>query len=380
MSWSFKLFTVRGIPIRVHVSFLLVLVWAVYIGQDLHTGNANWLQGVTFMVLLTLLLFACVVLHELGHSLVAQVFDVKVHDITLWPIGGVARIMRMPERPYQEFLIAAAGPAVNIFLTFFLLAVALVWTGPERLLQPVLAVLQGDPIPLSLDGQAMILLLAVNNALLVLFNLIPAFPMDGGRLLRAFLAAFMPFGRATQVASWLGQGAAVFMGLAALLTASFFLGLVAAFIFVAAWGERQQVVSSDYLRGLRVRQAMQPVGIRLHPLDTLGEAAGRIAASPQAAWLVVDGGRLVGILSRRDLLAALKKAGASARIAQHVAREFLRLSPDDALMDVTEQLAPARPSIGVVIEDGQVIGLLGRGDIARLAEVLAAHPGALPKT
>ena len=377
MSWSLKLLTIRGIPIRVHATFLLILVWAAYIGLNMWSGGAGRAQSVAFMVAFTLLLFVCVVLHELGHSLVAQVFGVQVRDITLWPIGGVARIARMPERPYQEFLIAAAGPAVNILLTFSLVIAALVWIGPRQLSQLILSVVQGEPLALGLSGQTLLLLLAANNALLVFFNLVPAFPMDGGRLLRSFLAAFMPFGRATRVASWLGQGIAVLMGLAAIFAGSFFLGLVAVFIFVGAWGERQQVIAGARLHGHAVRQAMQPTGAQLHPLETLGEAAGRVAALPQAAYLVVDGGRLTGILSRYALLAALRRTGPTARVAQHLDRAFIRLGPEDTLIAADEQLAQARTPVAVITERGQAIGLLSRADIARLAETLEAFPKAL---
>ena len=232
----------------------------------------------------------------------------------------------------------------------------------------------------GVSAEAMLIMLALNNLLLALFNLIPAFPMDGGRLVRSVLAAFMPFGRATKVASWLGQGAALMMGLAGLLTGSLFLGLVAAFVFVAAWGERQQAVTTDHLRGVRVRQAMQPIGVRLHPLETLGVAAGAGGcALPQAAYLVVDAGKLLGIASRHDLLAALRKAGPAARVGQHYTQAFVRLAPDDTLIDADEKLAQAQPPFGIVIADGQVVGLLGRGDIARLAETLESYPAALPR-
>lgn len=379
MSWSIKLLTIRGIPIRVHATFVLILLWAAYIGLNTRADNVGWAQGVAFMVGFILLLFVCVVLHELGHSLVAQVFGVKVQDITLWPIGGVARITRMPEQPYQEFLIAAAGPAVNAFLAFVLCVAALVWIGPDRLGQLALSVLLGEPLALGLGGQTLVLLLAANNALLVLFNLIPAFPLDGGRLLRSFLAVFMPFGRATRVASWLGQAVAVLMTFVAVISGGFFLGIVAVFIFVAAWGERQQVIASQRLHGLTVRQAMQPLGVRLHPLEMLGDVAVRAAALPQTAYLVVDAGKLVGVLTRANLLAALRKTGPSARVAQHLSRGFARLVPDDPLGAADEQLAQARPSVAVVVEGGQAVGLLSRIDIARLAETMEAFPQARPR-
>jgi Zn-dependent protease len=377
MSWSLKLFTIRGIPVRVHGSFLLILLWAAWLGFN--TRAAGWPLGVLFWVVFTLLLFVCVVLHELGHSLVAQLFGVTVQDITLWPIGGVARFVKLPQRPYQEFLITAAGPAVNFFLAILFGVIAFAWIGPGRLITTVTSPYQLDRLLTGVSAEAMLIMLALNNLLLVIFNLIPAFPMDGGRLVRSVLAAFMPFGRATKLASWLGQGAAVIMGVAALRVPSLFLGLVAAFVFVAAWGERQQAVTTDQLRGVRVRQAMQPIGVRLYPLEMLGAAVGRVAALPQAAYLVVDAGKLLGIASRHDLLAALRKAGPAARVGQHYTRAFVRLAPDDTLIDADERLAQAQPPFGIVIADGQVVGLLGRGDIARLAETLESYPAALPR-
>ena len=377
MSWSLKLITIRGIPIRVHGSFLLILLWAAWLGFN--TRAAGWPLGVVFWVVFTLLLFVCVVLHELGHSLVAQLFGVKVQDITLWPIGGVARIVKLPQRPYQEFLITAAGPAVNLLLAFILGAAALAWIGPAHLLDVVTSPYQLERLLTGISAGTMLLLLALNNLLLALFNLIPAFPMDGGRLVRSVLAAFMSFSRATKVASWLGQGCALVMGGAALFTGSFFLGLVAVFVFVAAWSERQQAVTNDRLRGLRVGQAMQPIGVRLHPLETLGAAVGRVAVLPQAVYLVVDAGKLIGIVSRHDLLAALRKVGPAARVGQHYTRAFIRLTPSDTLIDADEKLAQAQPPFGIVIDNGQAVGLLGRGDIIRLAETLESYPAALPR-
>ena len=377
MSWSLKLFTVRGIPIRVHISFLLIVGWAAYIG--LSAGGGSWLRGAAFMVTFVVLLFACVVLHELGHSLVAQLFGVRVQDITLWPIGGVARMVKMPERPYQEFLITAAGPATNVLLTVGLGALALVWIGPGQLLRLVTTPWLLNRFLSQMDGQSLLLLLTANNAILALFNLIPAFPMDGGRLLRSVLAAFLPYPKATRTAALVGQLFATLIGTAALLAGNIMLALVGLFVFMAAWQERQQAITQGALAGLRVRQAMQPVGPRLHPLLTLSEAAAQAATSPQPAYLVVDGGRLVGLLTRGELINAMRRAGPTARVGSHLTRDVLQLRPDDLLLAAQKQLQERGAIMGIVVENGQVTGTLSLLDLARLVDMLRAHPEALPR-
>lgn len=375
MSWSLKLITVRGIPIRVHASFLLILLWAAYIG--LVNGAGNWLQGAAFMTLLVLLLFLCVVLHELGHSLVAQLFGVQVHDITLWPIGGIARLAKMPERPHQEFLITAAGPAVNIALAIGLTALALIWIGPAALVQMLISPWELQSRFSAMNGQTLVLILAANNALLALFNLIPALPMDGGRLLRSGLAAVLPFGKATRIASIVGQILAVLMGLVAILLGNFVLGLVAIFVFAAAGQERQGVRATEALRNLCARQAMQPLGLRLHPLQTLGEALSQAAISPQPAFPVVEGGRLLGLITRSELLNAARRQGAAARLNAHVPRDYVRLAADALLSDARDQLQGR--GAAVVIEDGRAVGILNLLDLARVAEAMEIYHQALTK-
>lgn len=368
MSASVRLFAVRGIPVRVHASFLLVLVWAAWLGWSGNRGD--WARGVAFMVAFTLLLFVCVVLHELGHSLVAQVFGVKVHDITLWPVGGVARI-EMPEKPYQEFLITAAGPVMSTLLALGLGVLAVLWIGPDTIGQFIRAPRQFERFFTGMTGQSLILLLAANNALMALFNLIPAFPMDGGRLLRSLLAAVLPFRQATRVASAAGQLIAAIMGAAAVLTGQLFLGLVALFIFASAWQERQQANTSELLRGLTVRRAMQPLGIRLYALQTLGEIVEQIAPASQSAFVVVDGGRLVGLVTRAELLLTLRKVGPAARLSQHMPRELIQVAPDDLLLAAQERLQ-VRPA-AIVVEDGRAVGLLTLGALSRVAEALDAQ-------
>ena len=220
MRWSLSVGRVSGIRVELHATFLLFIGW-IAAERGLLAGRPGpALAAVTLM----LLVFACVVLHELGHALVARRFGVATRDIVLLPIGGVARLERLPDRPRQELLVALAGPAVN-------LAVA-------ALLVPLVALVRASAAPAGPLGDLLETLLAVNLAL-VAFNLIPAFPMDGGRVLRALLALRLSHVRATRIASFVGQGAALVLGAAgALALRSWVLGLAALFVFVAAGEER----------------------------------------------------------------------------------------------------------------------------------------------
>jgi Zn-dependent protease/CBS domain-containing protein len=376
MSWSLRVLRVNGIPIRIHFTFLLVVAWAVYIG--LEDGGANWLQNVGFMVAFVLLLFLCVLLHELGHSLVAQLFGVKVVDITLLPIGGLARMTKMPDRPYQEFVMAAAGPATNIALAAGLSLVAVIWLGPGEILSLALSSELLGSFLSGNGGQTLLALLILNNVFLAVFNLIPAFPLDGGRMLRSFLAALISHRRATSIASYVGQMLALVLGMGALFKSDLFLGLIAVFIFIGAWQEREQGRQRVNMQGLSVRQAMQPVGLRLHPLQTIGEVAACAAASPQTTFLVLDGGRLAGLLTRSDLLSALSKPGPTARVGQRMHREIPQFAPDDPLAEAGDRLSQGQGA-AIVVEAGQVIGTLSRPDLHRLTEALRAHPEVLPR-
>jgi len=379
MVWSFKLLSVNGIPIRIHITFLLVVAWAAYSGFT--ANRADWAQGVAFMVALVLLLFLCVLLHELGHSLVAQLFGVHVADITLWPLGGLARIAKMPERPYQEFVMTAAGPATNILLAILLSLAAVAWLGPGEILALVASPWLFRGLVPGMSWETLLLLLIVNNVLLAVFNLIPAFPLDGGRMLRALLAAVMSYRRATTIAAYIGQIFALLLGALALLDSNIFLAAIAVFVFFGAWQEREQVRARVNLQGLRVGQVMQPVGLRLHPLQTLGDAAAQGLISAQTTFVVVDGGRLAGLTTRAELLRALRKAGPAARVGQWMHRDVLRLAPADSLAEISERLWHAgSANAAVVIEAGQVVGTVDRADLARLTEALGVCPNLLPRT
>lgn len=219
MRLSWKLGQVAGIDVYVHATFLLV-----FLGFPLSPLN----------VLLVLSVFGCVLLHELGHALMARRFGIATHDITLYPIGGVARLARMPRAPGAELLIALAGPAVN-----FVLAAALL---------PVVFLGAGESIGGSMPGVFLGTLLSV-NLILGLFNLIPAFPMDGGRVLRALLSGWLGRVEATVIAAGIGKGLAVCFAVAVLLTTQNLIHIaLAAFIFLAARNEEAQVRSEERRR------------------------------------------------------------------------------------------------------------------------------------
>lgn len=227
MGSSLKIASVFGIAVRIHVTFLLFLAW-IWFSYYQSGGLSGAVQG----VLLILILFACVLLHEFGHAFAARGFGIKTPDITLYAIGGVARLNRIPDKPWQELIVAIAGPLVNVVIAAVLIFVIHVTTSLQEVEH-----LESPRIELLAK-------IASLNVFLVLFNLIPAFPMDGGRVLRALLAMVMSYTRATQIAARIGQGLALVFAIVGLfgipplgLRDNPFLVFIAIFIFVGAQQE-----------------------------------------------------------------------------------------------------------------------------------------------
>jgi Zn-dependent protease len=219
MRWSLKIARIAGIEVRLHFTFLLFLVWIAFNYYAI-AGLSGAIQGVLFI----LTIFGCVLLHELGHALAARAFGVRTPDITLLPIGGLARLQRMPDKPWQELIVAIAGPLVNVAIALgliFILGCHAEFQQLENIEDPSVEML----------GK-----LASVNIGLVLFNLIPAFPMDGGRVLRALLAMVIDYARATQIAAWIGQGFALVLGLVGLMVSPM-LVFIAFFVFLGAQQE-----------------------------------------------------------------------------------------------------------------------------------------------
>jgi Zn-dependent protease/CBS domain-containing protein len=360
MKWSLKIGTIGGIDIKVHFTFVFIVLWAAAQGAS----DMGGMRGAAFATVSVLLLFLCVTLHELGHSLMARRLGVRVKDITLLPIGGVARLETMPEKPSHELLIAAVGPLVNFAIALGL-GLALLFIMGARLffnLGHLAHLLLGPDSFLSL-----VVYLLSANLVLGVFNLIPAFPMDGGRMLRAFLAAWTSYPRATRIAVRVGQAMAV--GLALLAFSPFgniSLVLVALFVFTGASYEDQMVQSRAALRELLVRHALplRPA-YAVAPEDTLASVMEMGHTAGQYDFPVVRERTLEGILARNDLLAALRQAGGATRVEQTMRRDFPRVSFDDPLLHAQQLIAQSGLTALPVFDQARFLGLITLEDINR---------------
>lgn len=372
MGGSLKLFRIWGIDVQVHWSFLLILAYGAFVYAG---SGSNPAAGAFYGVIVILLLFACVVLHEFGHALTAKYFKVNVPYITLLPIGGVAQLERMPRQPGQEFLIAVAGPAVNFVLAFLLTPVALLAVGMR--MQPGSAVdllrySQSRMMTPSLDG--LLVYLAVTNLALGLFNLLPAFPMDGGRVLRALLAMAMPYVRATRVAVTVGRGMAIlfaFLG----LTGNIVLLLIAFFIYVGGRGELEAVESRYVLKDFRAHQALNPGAQALYTSEPIDRAVDLIMTTYQTDFPVFDlANNFVGVLTRSRLVDVLRTQGREQRIAEVMlpAQKIPSVNPDITLADVWDQMMEQHSRVVAVKEGGRFLGLITLEDISELIQVMGA--------
>lgn len=371
MNWSIKLGTIKDIEIKVHLTFLLVILWAAIEG-GLVTGEG--LRGALFGVLFISILFVCVVLHELGHSLQAMKYGVKVKNITLLPIGGVAQMDSIPEKPGRELSIALAGPTVN-FVIAGILGLILLFVR-----QTGLVVDWNDLLyqPLSVHWRKLLFSLLVANLALGCFNLIPAFPMDGGRVLRSLLALRFDYVKATRIAVNVGRGLAVLLGLIGLMSGNFTLTFIGIFVFAGASQENKIARLRNVLRELRVSQALSE-GIRtISPHTSLAYVLTLTLRGRQADFPVVENGRLVGILPRDDLLTALKEHGGKALVRQVMRTEFPIASLADTLFRVQQMIVQSGVKAIPVIEGGLFRGLITLDDINRAYVSVSVSPPTAP--
>jgi stage IV sporulation protein FB len=358
MRWSYTIGRIRGTEVKVHVTFFLLLAWIAY-GAYQQGGTTAAVDVTLFVVTF----FLCILLHEFGHIAMARRFGVRTPDVILLPIGGVARLERIPEEPKQELLIALAGPAVTLVIILFLLLVT---------------VLLGQPLtvtdPFSEHGAFTVRLLET-NLLVLLFNLVPAFPLDGGRVLRALLAFRLGLARATQIAGTIGQLFAVVFGVWGVMQQDPWIMLVAFFIFLGAGSEASAVATRLAGRGLQVSQ-MMVTDFRTIPVHaTLSQAADLLLAGEQREFPVVDNlGRTEGILTRDNLIRGLSRSGPNAAVAEAMTSAAPPVPPTLGFQEALDRLrASGLPALPVVYDKGSLVGLLTMDNITDLLLVRRAR-------
>ncbi len=341
MRWSWRIGSVLGIPIYIHATFVLIIVW-VALSHWLHGQSLGaTLAGIGFV----LALFACVVLHELGHALTARRYRIKTRDITLLPIGGIARMEKMPDDPREELWVALAGPAVNVGIAAVLFLVLYV-TGSWQPLQK-LTIAQG-----SFVERLMLL-----NVFLVAFNLLPAFPMDGGRVLRALLATRLNYVRSTQLAATIGQAMALLFGFVGFLSNPFLI-IIAFFVWMGASQEASLVEMRTSLAGIPVSQAMQTEFRVLETSDSLSRAVDMILAGAQQDFPVTDRGRLAGVLTRAELLKALAQKSLGTPVSEVMQHNFAVVDSFEMLEVALARLNECACNTIPVLRNGHLVGLL----------------------
>ncbi|MDD2694512.1 MAG: site-2 protease family protein [Anaerolineales bacterium] len=369
MSWSIKLFKIKGIDVKVHLTFFLILIWAAYRWSG-STGAG--LQGALFGVVATLLLFAAVTLHELGHSFQALKYGVHVKDITLMPLGGLAQMEEMPKKPLQELRIAIAGPLVNF-------AIAALLVGLGALLQTQSVVSLGE-LTQSLGKASwtgMLAYLTMANLALGLFNLVPAFPMDGGRVLRALLAMRLDYTKATRIAALVGQGLAMLIGLWGFMNGSYTLVLIAIFVWMGAGQESKDVQVKDVLGEIRVGQAMTRSPHTLNVNDSLSKAVELTLSTSQSAFPVLEWGtnKVVGMLCEPGLIKGLQGGRAASPVREFMKTTFQTVTTDEPLSQALQRMATGKVhALPVLDRQGQLVGLLTADDVNEAYRLLSASP------
>ncbi|MBN1218197.1 MAG: site-2 protease family protein [Anaerolineae bacterium] len=364
MGWSLRIGRIFGIDIKVHLTFLLILVW----GAFSYGGNA----GPWYGMLVTLAIFTLVLLHELGHSVAAKGFGISVRDITLLPIGGIARLERMPKKPVQELIVAVAGPLVNVILALILLPL-------------VVGLMIGQSIPFSLrlmtqPGMLGLLTFLLGaNISLVVFNMIPAFPLDGGRVFRAMLGFFTDYYRATKIAVTVGRVFAFGLGLFAILSMQFWLAIIALFIFMAGSQEGLVAATRGKLRQWQVGQVLGRNPISLPPYATVGQVAPVVMGSYQANFPVLDptNGQLLGFTTNRKVAQAMAQGQGQQPLTEvmqpvhnvPVVGFYARLD------EVLEKLAETPQRVAAVYDGLHFRGLISLEDIQRVFQFLPRRRG-----
>jgi Zn-dependent protease/CBS domain-containing protein len=355
MKWQWKLARIAGIDVYMHATFLLLVGWVAFSYWTEQGTLAAVLSGVIFI----LLLFGFVVMHEYGHALTARKFGIKTRDITLYPIGGVARLERMPEKPIEELWVALAGPAVNVVIAAVLFGY-LIFT---RTFEPLTS--------LTVSTGSFIERLMIVNLWLVGFNLIPAFPMDGGRVLRALLGLRMEYVRATQVAASVGQAFAFIFGIVGLFSNPMLL-FIAFFVWMGASQEASMVQMKNSISGIPVTHAMLTDFEVLNPGDNLSRVVDLILAGSQHDFPVMQNERVIGILDRDTFMKALSNNGQDTPVVDVMRRNFTEVDSHDMVESALMQLQKYGSKTLPVMHNGKLVGLLTSENVTEYLMIRSA--------
>ena len=353
MKWSLFLGKPWGIKLYIHWTFLILIAWVLYSQLSSGIPMPEALIPIGFV----LAVFACVTLHEYGHALAARRFGVGTRQITLLPIGGVASLEKIPEKPREELIVAAAGPLVNVGIAL-VLAVILYAFGI-----PLLPDGEGQ----SIGGNNFLPSLLSVNVILVLFNLIPAFPMDGGRMLRALLALRMDRTIATRWAASIGQFFAILFALGGLLWGNPFLIFIGVFIYLGAQAEYSNVASTSLLEGYKVRDITMHSFTPLHPFDRLEKVVEIMLDGQEEHFVVLDNEQVVGTLSKREMISGLNKGGKDLAVQQVMTKAVQTIDPEQPLEDAMAILQRQKGKVLPVVHAGKFMGML---DLENISEFL----------
>src|SRR6476469_5685536 len=360
MKWSWKLGKVFGINVYMHATFLILIAWIVLTEWgETHSGRA-----VAGAVLFILALFVCVVAHEFGHALAARRYGIQTNDITLLPIGGVSSLERIPDDPRQELMVALAGPAVSVAIAAALLLAAWITGATGHLTQ----IGPWGNVPFIEQ-------LMLANVMLVIFNLLPAFPMDGGRIFRSLLARRMDYSRATRIAANVGQGMALlFAGLG--LFGNPVLFVIALFVWIGAGQEAAMAELKSVLSGIAVSRVTITDFSTISSSDTLSRPVELMLHGTQQDFPVVDDGRLVGILTRKELLSGLSKSGPDMPVSQVMRKDYPAIAGSEMLQAASEKLQNPDSRVLLVMEKGSLFCLFTVENLAEFLMVQSALSGA----
>jgi len=349
-----NIFELFGIKVKVHITFIL-LPLLMGLGVLFTEGPLNAVRAIIFI----LFIFTCVTFHEFSHSLVAQHFKIKVKSITLLPIGGIATMEKMPEKPKEEFLMAIAGPAFNIVLAIILFYPVYLLCGRN--------LSEMSPANSSFDTwKTTILYMYWVNPILAVFNMLPAFPMDGGRALRAFLASRIGTSRATRIAVIIGHAFAVIFGLIGLITLNILLILIAFFIYMAASQEGKMVNLKVALGHYTVKDILSKEHFTISPEATISKALELSLKTSQQDFPVIADNKVIGILTRQNLISAIHEHSKEKAVKDVMSRKFLSVRMTEHLTTLYSKMAANNLKTALVFYRNELKGVISLEDIARV--------------